>query len=329
VEYPQTFTATAEDAGKRLDQFLVGQLPQVSRARVQHLIAEEKVRVNGGAAKASLKLRGDERIELLAPPEAPPLRAIAEDIPLNVVYEDNDVAVIDKPAGMTVHAGAGATDDARQRGTLVNALLHRFKKLSRSGDAVRPGIVHRLDRETSGLLIVAKTDAAHHALAKQFLDRVVKKRYLALVHGWMKERSGTIEKAIARDRVRRARMTTRARGGREAVSHFRVLKQLDTPWGRFSLLDVKIDTGRTHQIRVHLASLGHPVVGDTLYGAPRAIGKKAVKLQPLSLSRNFLHAAGVEFQHPVSGKCMRFESRLPVELETFLEELITGSEKPL
>ena len=330
MQYPQTFVAAAEDAGKRLDQFLVAKLPEVSRARVQQLIAKADVRVNGAAAKASAKLRGGEQIELLAAPEAPSLRALAEDIPLDVVYEDAALAVINKPAGMTVHAGAGATDDARNRGTLVNALLHRFGKLSSGGDAVRPGIVHRLDRDTSGLILVAKTDAAHRALAEQFQKHTVKKRYLALVHGWMKERSGTIEAAISRDRRRRTRMTTRTRGGREAVSHFRVLKQLDTAWGRFSLLDVKIDTGRTHQIRVHLASLGHPVVGDTLYGAPRAIGRKASKLQPLTLPRNFLHAAGVGFEHPESGERMEFERGLPKELADFLEKLKTRpAEKPL
>src|SRR5579872_4442707 len=263
-DFPIALTATSDDSGKRLDQFLASHLKETSRARVQQLIAEQKVLVNQAAAKSSLKLRGDEHISILGPVIVPPLRAMAEDIPLKIVYEDDDLVVVNKPAGMMVHAGAGATDDERNRGTLVNALLHRFGKLSEVGGELRPGIVHRLDKETSGLVIVAKNDLAHRKLARQFAGREVKKTYIALVHGLLKQDSGTINAAISRDRIRRTRMTTRRLEGREAITHYRVRERINSPWGKFSLLDVNIDTGRTHQIRVHLSSLGHPVVGDSL-----------------------------------------------------------------
>ncbi len=311
-------TAGPDDAGKRLDQFLVGQLPEVSRARVQQLIAEGKVQVNGSAAKASLRLRGGERIEVQGEAKAPPLRAVAEDIPLDVVYEDEALAVVNKPAGMMVHAGAGSSEDERNRGTLVNALLHRFQSLSGVGGELRPGIVHRLDKETSGLIVVAKDDVAHRKLARQFAGREVKKTYLALVHGWPKQERGTISAAISRDRIRRIRMTTRGSGGRAAVSHYKVLRKIESRFGKFALLEVTIDTGRTHQIRVHLASLGHPVVGDTLYGAPREIRAKDASI---SLKRNFLHAAKLEFAHPNTGDTLAFSRPLPSELEAFLVRL--------
>ena len=317
-----TFEVSPEHAGRRLDQFLVSQLPDVSRARVQQLIGEGKVLVNNAATKPSLKLKGGENIQMLGPPTAPPLRAIAEEIPLDVVYEDDDLAVINKPAGMMVHAGAGGTEDERNRGTLVNALLHRFGALSGVGGELRPGIVHRLDRATSGLIVVAKNDFAHRRLAAQFSARQVHKQYLALVHGWVKQEAGTISSAISRDRIRRTRMTTRRSGGREAVTHYKVRERIQSEPGKFSLLELKIDTGRTHQIRVHLASLGHPVVGDTLYGAPRELRPQAAKgpgAQPLSLARNFLHAAAIEFVHPRTGKALSFSRPLPPELLDFLD----------
>ncbi|HJT00336.1 MAG TPA: RluA family pseudouridine synthase [Terriglobales bacterium] len=316
-----TFEVAPEQAGRRLDQFLVTRLPELSRARVQQLIGDGKVLVNDSAAKPSLKLKGGERIQVLGPATPRPLRAIPEEIPLDVVYEDDDLAVINKPAGMMVHAGAGATEDERNRGTLVNALLHRFGQLSGVGGELRPGIVHRLDRATSGLIVVAKNDFAHGRLAKQFSGRQVRKRYIALVHGRVRQETGTISSAISRDRIRRTRMTTRRSGGREAVTHYNVRERIDSGFGKFSLLDLKIDTGRTHQIRVHLASLGHPVVGDTLYGAPRELRprtSKSPETQPLSLARNFLHAAALEFAHPQTGNALSFSCPLPAGLLDFL-----------
>src|SRR5579864_7685645 len=222
--FPFEFTTTSDDAGQRLDQFLASRL-DVSRARVQELIAAETILVNNAPAKASLKLRGGESITIFAPAARPPLRAIAEEIPLDILYEDDDLAIIIKPAGMMVHAGAGATDDQRNRGTLVNALLHHFGSLSGIGGELRPGIVHRLDKETSGLIVVAKSDEAHRKLAAEFSGRRVKKTYIALVHGWTKKDSDTISASISRDRLRRTRMTTRLSGGREAVSHYKVLRR--------------------------------------------------------------------------------------------------------
>ncbi|HWO39053.1 MAG TPA: RluA family pseudouridine synthase, partial [Candidatus Acidoferrum sp.] len=267
--FPILISVAAEHAGKRLDQFLATRLDSVSRARVQEMIADSLVLVNDAPAKASLKLRGGERINVLGEAQRAPIKAIAENIPLDIVYEDDDLAVINKPAGMMVHAGAGATEDARNRGTLVNALLHHLESLSGVGGELRPGIVHRLDKETSGLIVVAKRDEAHRKLSAQFAAREVKKKYVALVHGWVKKDSGTLAQSISRDPVRRMRMTTRLEGGRTAVTHYRVVRRLDTKFGKFTLLDVKIDTGRTHQIRVHVAAMGHPIVGDTVYGAPR------------------------------------------------------------
>jgi len=322
------FKATSEAVGTRLDLFLTSVLENVSRARVQELIEQQKVLVNGAAARASLKLRGNESVEVLGEAERPPLKAAAaENIPLDVVYEDQYLAVINKPAGMVVHAGAGGEE--RNRGTLVNALLFRFQQLSGVGGEARPGIVHRLDKDTSGLIVVAKTDEAHSKLAAQFASRQVKKKYVALVGGWPAAK-GTVDAEISRDRIRATRMTTRRSGGRTAVSHYRVTNKVESSFGKFALLEVQIETGRTHQIRVHLSSIGHPVVGDSLYGAPRVLrpqssasSKRAKREtdEQLSLSRNFLHAAALDFVHPVSKQAMHFERAIPAELQKFLKEL--------
>ena len=226
-----------------------------------------------------------------------------------------------------VHAGAGATEDARNRGTLVNALLHRFGALSGVGGELRPGIVHRLDRETSGLMVAAKNDEAHRGLARQFSHREVHKTYIALVHGWPKRDQGTIQSAISRDLKRRTRMTVRRVGGREAVTHYKVTHRMGSPYGKFALLEVKIDTGRTHQIRVHLSSIGHPVVGDTLYGAPRLLQVESGKIRRAGLprsitaTRNFLHSAQIELAHPRTGEKLRFERPIPPELQDLLQQV--------
>lgn len=326
----RSFRATPDDAGRRLDHFLTSALENISRVRVQELISQDKVRVNGATARPSLKLRGGEVVEVIGEATRAPMKAEPEDIALDIVFEDEYLAVVNKPAGMTVHAGAG--DQERNRGTLVNALLFRFQQLSGVGGETRPGIVHRLDKDTSGLMVVAKNDEAHRKLAAQFASRQVSKKYVALVMGWPPEK-GSIASEISRDRLRPTRMTTRRAGGRAAVSHFRVTRKLETPYGKFALLEVSIETGRTHQIRVHLSSLKHPVVGDALYGAPRVLRARtavmsrragAVEQEELSLRRNFLHAAVLEFVHPATREHMRFERPLPAELENFLKQLEFG-----
>ena len=311
----QAFHAGLENAGQRLDQFLVSHLGDVSRARVQQLIEQDKVEVNAKSQRASYRVQEGDEITLLGEATPPPLRATPENSPLDVVYEDTSLAVINKPAGMMVHAGAGhsAADDdeegdPRSRGTLVNALLYRFKKLSAEGGELRPGIVHRLDKDTSGLIVVAKSDSAHRRLAEQFAGRVVKKKYVALVHGWPKQEKGTIHAPIGRDRSRRNRMSTKSREGRDAVTHYKVVKEFTTAYGKFSLLDVTIETGRTHQIRVHLASIGNPVVGDTLYGSP-------AELAPLS--------SAMRRAQPANTKATR--DRETSELARRLTEEATGS----
>jgi 23S rRNA pseudouridine1911/1915/1917 synthase len=337
--------------GKRLDLYLSRALPEISRARAQLLIDHNQVRVNGVPAKAKYKMHGGESIVVEGEPTPTPLRATPEDIPLNIVYEDKHMAVIDKPAGMMVHAGSGLTDDARSSGTLVNALLFHFKdKLSDVGGALRPGIVHRLDKQTSGLIMVAKSDAAHRGLAEMFSERSLEKRYIALVHRAVKSERGLIDLPIARDRVRRTRMTTRVpnqymttashgspslrhpdepevrttrrpNDPRPARTHYTVLERLHTTAGDFTLLDLKIETGRTHQIRVHMQSLGHPVVGDTLYGAPAKIAGLDSNAGGVTLPRNFLHAAHLRLTHPITGKDLDLEAPLPTELTDLLDRL--------
>ncbi len=357
-------TVAAADRDLRLDQFLTQALQEISRSRVQMLIENGQVEVNGRIEKPRYRLQLGDTIRVTGQPEPPPLRATPEDIPLTIVYEDDDLAVIDKPAGMAVHAGSGATDDARNGGTLVNALLHHYRDaLSGVGGPLRPGIVHRLDKGTSGLILVAKHDRAHQALAEMFQDHTLTKRYIALVHRMVRNDSGTINLAIARDPVRRTRMTTRTgqsmlttashgrpslrhpeepdggsngddapgrrgREARDAVSHYRVLERLNTAAGDFTLMEVEIETGRTHQIRVHMQALGHAVVGDTAYGAPARLRgleskgtEQAADPEAPTLPRNFLHAAHLSLQHPITGEPLEFDSPLPVELEALLNQL--------
>jgi 23S rRNA pseudouridine1911/1915/1917 synthase len=328
----RTFTADPAAANLRLDQYLAQALPDISRARVQLLIEAGQVRVDGHPAKPKHKLHGGESIEIEGSPNPPPLHAVAEDIPLEILHEDKFLALVNKPAGMMVHAGSGATDNARNRGTLVNALLFHFAKLSDVGGDLRPGIVHRLDKQTSGILLVAKDDSTHRKLGEMFSQRQVTKTYIALVHGNLAKDNVTVSLPIGRDLVRRIRMTTRRSAGegvRTAVSHVKVLERISSPYGLFTLVEVRIETGRTHQIRVHMQSLGHPVVGDTLYGAPHII--RALTPDPdldfkleLSLDRNFLHAAHLSFTHPQTSKPMDIHAPLPAELDTFLSAIRAG-----
>ena len=299
-------TAQDTDAGKRLDRFLQERLPDYSRSRLQEWIREGRVKVQGKAEKPSRALRGGDVLEV-EPAEPTPLRAEPEAIPLEILYEDEDVVAVNKPAGMVVHAGAGC-----RSGTLVNALLSRFAALSGLGGEQRPGIVHRLDRYTSGVILVARHDAAHRRLAEQFARREVEKVYIPLVHGVVKQERGRLEKPIARDPVRRVRMTARLGRGRTALTEYLVLKRFQD----FTLLEVKIGTGRTHQIRVHLAGIGHPVAGDRLYGAPaKAQGAPAP-------GRYFLHARRIRFRNPSTGKAVTVEAPLPQELEGWLKGLL-------
>ena len=291
---------SARDSGKRLDLYLHERLPEYSRARLQDWIKAGRVHVDHAPQKRSYLLHGSETIDV-EPAELPPLHAEPEDLPLEILYEDADLIAVNKPAGMVVHSGAG-----RHSGTLVNALLHRFRKLSKVGGEMRPGIVHRLDRLTSGVILVARTDAAHRHLAEQFASRKVEKVYLALVHGRMKIDQGKVTTPITRDPVRRIRMTSRLARGRSAITEYKVLRRFD----KLTLLEVRIGTGRTHQIRVHLASLGHPVVGDKVYGAPAS-----------TLGRYFLHAQRITFSSPASGGRRTVEAPVPAELQEYLDQL--------
>jgi 23S rRNA pseudouridine1911/1915/1917 synthase len=280
------------DRGKRLDSFLHERMPEFSRSRLHSWIKDARVLVSGRAEKPSYLIRGAEEVEV-EPAALPPLKAFAESIPLELLYEDASVVVIDKPAGMVVHAGAGV-----HSGTVVNALLHRFGSLSSEGGELRPGIVHRLDRFTSGALMVAKTDEAHRDLAAQFVARTVEKTYLTLVEGKL-EGSGRIAKPIARDPNVRARMTARLTTGRAALTDWEALEH----FSGFTHLRIRLGTGRTHQIRAHMAAVGHPVAGDRLYGA-----------KPSPWDRYFLHAHRLGFRSPATGESVVVVSPLPADL---------------
>ena len=297
-------------SGQRLDAFLSEQVEGWSRSRLQRLIENGDILVNRKEAKPSYKLRDGDEIDIDMT-ETPAARFEPEDIPLDIVFEDEHLAVINKAAGMVVHPGAGVSS-----GTLANAIAFHFKSDPAAGDRV--GIVHRLDKDTSGLMVVAKNEQIHEALAEQFRTRTVYKSYTALVHGNPRENSGTIERAIARDRWHRTKMTVAA-NGRYALSTWRVRERFE----KFALLDVEIKTGRTHQIRVHLASLNHPVVGDTTYneGRDNSIADITIKNAVVKMNRQFLHAGKLAFEHPASGERLKFDCELPQELAELLELL--------
>jgi 23S rRNA pseudouridine1911/1915/1917 synthase len=304
-----TLGVSESDAGGRLDAYLASQIKNWSRARLQRLIEAEDVLVNGKPAKPSYKVSAADVIELEL--TASPLASFTpENIPLEIVFEDDDLVVVNKPAGLVVHPAAGAPS-----GTLANALAYHFQRLSKHAGAIRPGIVHRLDKDTSGLLVVAKTESAHEDLADQFRAREIFKSYVALVYGVVKQASGRVEQPIARDPRNRTRMAIVA-GGRGALSLYRVRRSYES----FTLLDVELKTGRTHQIRVHLSWLKHPVVGDELYSGGRENSVKDVRLRAeiRKLRRHFLHAEQLGFRHPKTGEQMKFTAPLPSELAGLL-----------
>src|ERR1700732_342410 len=305
---PPGFDVGEQAAGQRLDRFLATHLGDISRTHVQTLIDEGRVLVNGRAKKPSYKLEAGETVAVKIPP--PPLPGVeAENIPLDILYEDADVVVVNKPAGMIVHPGAGADS-----GTLVAALLHRFeggKGLSTVGGPLRPGIVHRIDKGTSGALLIARTDMAHLKLVEDFRERRIEKTYVALLHGKLKGESGRIELPISRDLRRRSRMTARRREGREARTDWKMRMR----GGNFFLIEADLHTGRTHQIRVHFSHLGGPVWGDTGFGASRQ-ARVGTRLLP-PLGRHFLHAARLAFHHPRSGRKIVVRAPLPAELERY------------
>lgn len=303
------FIASAEDAGRRLDLYLASRLPGISRTRIQELIDEGRVRISERLARRAQRVVAGDLIDVEVIPR-PPLRAAPEEIPLDVLYEDEDLVVVNKPSGMVVHAGAGAV-----RGTLVNALLHHFGTLSTVGGNLRPGIVHRLDRGTSGAIVVARNDVAHRVLGEQFRSRQVSKTYIALLHGRLPRDAGSIARPISRDPQRRTRMTARLGRGRAAQTDWHVLLRL----GHFTLVEAEPRTGRTHQIRAHFAAVGHPLVGDTLYGAPRQVHVGKASLPPLG--RVFLHAARLSFAHPRTGATIEVRAPLDPGLHEYLKEL--------
>jgi len=288
-------------AGKRLDLYLVDQNPALSRSHVQNLIVRGNVRLNGGSAKPGSRLKaGDEIIFYEVQPIDPIPKP--EPITLDIYYEDSDLAVVNKPRGMIVHPASG-----NYSGTLVNALLFHCRDLSGINGVLRPGIIHRLDKDTSGLLLVAKNDASHLNLSKQLQDRTIVRRYLALVHGVVEENQGVVEAPIGRHPHDRQRMAVIS-GGRSAVTHYDVIRRLE----KVTLLRVRLETGRTHQIRVHMTYLGYPLVGDTKYAPSR---------NHFGFEGQFLHAQVLGFKHPSSGEYLEFSAPLPEELAAFLERL--------
>ncbi len=301
---------------QRLDSFLAESLPELSRSQLKKLIDTGQVLLEGSAAKAGQKLKGGEQI-LVILPDPEPLDAIPEEIPLHILYEDSSLIVVDKAAGMVVHPAAGHT-----RGTLVNALLHHCTDLAGIGGELRPGIVHRIDKDTSGVLVVTKNDQSHQALAAQFKQHSVKRRYLALVHGLVTEQVGCIDQPIGRHPTQRKKFSSRARQAKRAVTHWKVLRRYDQD--RLTLVELSLETGRTHQIRVHFSEHNWPLVGDPLYTSPaRCKGLTDARLRGLisRLPGQALHARELGFLHPVSGEFLEFKSELPEPFKAVIDYL--------
>jgi pseudouridine synthase, RluA family len=298
-------TAGPSDEGTRADKWASDLLPEESRSRLQQLIKGGEFRINGRAVRPSYRIKpGDEASMTLPDPE--PLDVLPEAIPLDIVYEDHDVLVVNKPRGMVVHPSPG-----HMSGTLVNALLHHCTDLSGINGVLRPGIVHRIDKDTSGLLMVAKTDEAHRSLAAQLKDKTTKRLYLAIVHGVITENEGIIDAPIGRDAHDRKKMAVTAENSKTAVTHFKVIER----FSKYTLIACRLETGRTHQIRVHMAYIGHPLAGDPKYG-PR---------KTLPIDGQALHAAEIGFTHPVSGKFMDFKVAPPADFEGLLNQLRDGA----
>ena len=296
------YLQVTENESERIDIYLAENLEDISRASIKKLIKEEKVEVNGKFVKPKYAVKNGDKIQITID-ETEELEVIGEDIPLEIVYEDSDVAIINKPQGMVVHPAAG-----NFTGTLVNALLHHFESLSDLNGNVRPGIVHRIDKDTSGLLMVAKNNFAHEKLADQLKEHSANRRYYALVEGVIKEENGTIDAPIGRHRVDRKRMTVTDVSSKEAVTHFTVLERFE----KYTLIEAKLETGRTHQIRVHMAYINHPVVGDFIYG---------YKNQKFKLEGQLLFAKAIGFVHPRTEEYMEFETEIPDYFIKVLEVL--------
>lgn len=307
-------TYHSEESPERLDQFITARIPALTRSAVQRLIEEGRVTVNGATPKPSFKLKGGETIIVKIPPPVP-AAPLAEEIPLSVLYEDVDLIVVDKPAGMSVHPGAG-----NPAGTLVNALLGHCRDLSGIGGELRPGIVHRIDKGTTGVIVAAKNDRAHLGLARQFNEHSIKRVYVAFVYGSPAKDKGTIEGAIGRHPVDRKRMSGSARSGKRAVTHWKVTGR----YGAVSVLELRLETGRTHQIRVHLSEAGFPLLGDPVYGGggrSAQIRDTALRAMIRRLGRQALHARTLGFIHPVTGEYLEFSSPLPEDMGRILEYL--------
>jgi 23S rRNA pseudouridine1911/1915/1917 synthase len=316
MEETRQFVFSRGRAPERLDRFLAECLPELSRSQLKRLIDEGRVLLGGLSAKPASRLKGGEDLSVTLP-EPTPTETVSEEIPLQVLYQDSQLIVIDKPAGMVVHPAPG-----HARGTLVNALLHHCRDLSGIGGELRPGIVHRLDKGTSGVMVATKTDAAHNHLARQFKAHTINRRYLALVHGLLTEERGTVDQAIGRHPTQRKKMSSAGRSGRRAVTHWRVLQRFEQD--RLTLVELALETGRTHQIRVHFSEMQRPIVGDPVYGGSsrtRSLSDPALRRMVERLDRQALHARLLGFIHPESGDYLEFTSPLPEDMQSIIDYL--------
>jgi 23S rRNA pseudouridine1911/1915/1917 synthase len=317
------FLFSRDRVPERLDRFLAECLPEQSRSQLKKLIDESRVLVGGLPAKAGSRLKGGEDIAVTLP-EPTPAEAVSEEIPLKILFQDRQLIVIDKPAGMVVHPAPG-----HARGTLVNALLHHCDDLSGIGGELRPGIVHRLDKDTSGVMVATKNDAAHHHLARQFKAHTITRRYVALVHGLLAEDRGTVDRPIGRHPTQRKKMSGASRTGRRAVTHWRVLQRFEQD--RLTLVELTLETGRTHQIRVHFSEMQRPIVADPVYGGAgriRSLGDPELRRMVERLDRQALHARLLGFIHPESGEYMEFTSPLPDDMQSIVDYLQRKHQSP-